>query len=263
LNENKKYSNNANRFSSSHEKGKQGYKTKGKGKGKNRDRKWRDGKGKRGNTNHQGNRSTDNGPTYTQNSNQPKGKGNTKGSKGKGKGKGKPRYGDRKVAWKDERSQQDNETKPVTNNMQKVYKEEPHYLGDDETTIVFTQNVTRIIEAKASENKEDDDEIIAENNETKEYEGMSLELAPTFARMIKEMVNLPDTHDAWAYMNPTMFYFDDRTSSQNLHEKQEQHVKDFKNWLDGTLFLNHEHPHYKTYSANKRYRRRFDRTNIH
>jgi hypothetical protein len=44
LNENKKYSNNANRFSSSHEKGKQGYKTKGKGKGKNRDRKWRDGK---------------------------------------------------------------------------------------------------------------------------------------------------------------------------------------------------------------------------
>jgi hypothetical protein len=34
-----------------------------------------------------------------------------------------------------------------------VYKEETHYLGDDETTIVFTQNVTRILEAKASENK--------------------------------------------------------------------------------------------------------------
>ena len=203
LNEGKRYSNNANRFGFSHEKRKQGYKTKGKGKGKNKDRKWRDEKGKRANPNHQGNRSNDNGPTYTQNSNQPKGKGNTKGSKGKGKGKGKPRYGDRKVAWKDEKSQQDNETKPITNNMQKVYKEETHYLGDDETTIVFTQNVTRILETKASENKEDDDEIIAENNETNEYEDMSLELAPTFARMMKEMMNLPDTHDAWSYMNPT------------------------------------------------------------
>ncbi len=54
------------------------------------------------------------------------------------------------------------------------------------------------------------------------------------------MMNLPDNHDAWAYMNPTMFHFDDKTSSQNLHERQEQHVKDFTNWLDGTLFINHE-----------------------
>jgi hypothetical protein len=41
-----------------------------------------------------------------------------KGPKEIGKGKGKPRCGNRKVAWKDEKSQQDNETKPVTNNMQ-------------------------------------------------------------------------------------------------------------------------------------------------
>ena len=158
LNENKRFSNNSNRFRSSTGKGKQG-----KGKGKNREltpyRKWRDGnKGKRGNQNNQGSRSNEHGQTYTQNSNQTKGKGNGKGSKKKGKGKGKPRYGDRKVAWKDEKNQQDNERKPITNNMQKMYREEPHYLGDDETTIVFTQNATRIIEAKASENKEDDDE---------------------------------------------------------------------------------------------------------
>jgi hypothetical protein len=45
LNENKKYSNNSNRFrSSSPGKGKQT-----KGKGNNRNHKWRDGKGKRGN----------------------------------------------------------------------------------------------------------------------------------------------------------------------------------------------------------------------
>jgi hypothetical protein len=125
--------------------------------------------------------------------------------------------------------------------MQKVYQEEPHYLGDDETTIVFTQNVTRIIEAKASENKEDDGEIITnEYNETSEYEGLSLELSTTFERMIKEMMNLPDNHDAWAYMNPTMFYFDKESSSRNLNKIQAQHMKDFKNWLDGTLFINHE-----------------------
>jgi hypothetical protein len=58
--------------------------------------------------------------------------------------------------------------------------------------------------------------------------------------MIKEMVKLPDNHDAWAYMNPTMFCFDDETSSRNLHEVQAQHVTDFKNWLDGILFINHE-----------------------
>jgi 3',5'-cyclic AMP phosphodiesterase CpdA len=125
--------------------------------------------------------------------------------------------------------------------MQKVYKEEPHYLGDDETTIVFTQNVTRISEAKASENKEDENEIITnENIETSEYEELSLEFSPTFEGMIKEMMNLPDNHDAWAYMNPTMFYFDGETSSQNLNQIQAQHVKDFHNWLDGTLFLDHE-----------------------
>jgi hypothetical protein len=118
LNENKRFSNNSNRFRpSSSSKGKQG---KGKGKGKEE---WRNGnKGKRGNQDHKGSRHNHQGQTYTQNSNQTKGKGNAKGSKGKGKGKGKPRYGDRKVAWKDERSQQDKETKPVTKNMQKVYK---------------------------------------------------------------------------------------------------------------------------------------------
>jgi hypothetical protein len=196
LNENKRFSNNSNRFRNTHGKGKQG-KGKGKDKGMTPYRKWRDGKGKRGNQNHQGTRTNDTGQAFTQNSNQAKGKGNGKGSKGKGKGKGKPRYGDRKVAWKDEKSQQEKETKPITNNMQKVYREEQHYLGDDETTIVFTQNSTRITGTKASENKEDDDEITTnDNNETSEYERLSLELAPTFERMIKELMNLPDNHEA-------------------------------------------------------------------
>jgi hypothetical protein len=156
LSENKRFSNNSNKFRPSNGKGKQG-----KGKGKNKRmipyRKWRDGKGKRGNQNHQRARSNDHGQTYTQNSYQAKGKGNGKGFKGKGKGKGKPRFGDRKKDF-NEKNYQDNETKPVTNNMQKVYRDEPHCLGDDETTIVLTQNVTRIVVNKEEANNEEDDE---------------------------------------------------------------------------------------------------------
>jgi hypothetical protein len=196
LNENKKYSNNSNRFrSSSPGKGKQG-----KGKGNNRNRQWRDGKGKRGNQNHEGNKSNNQGQRYTPNSTQTKGKGNGKGSKGKGKSKGKPRYGDRKVSWKDEKNQQNNESKPVTNNLQKAYLEETKYLGDDETTIVFTQNVTRIVEAKAGENDEVFNRVTEnENNKANEYESLSLQLAPIFFTTIREMVTLPDDHFAWSY----------------------------------------------------------------
>jgi ribonuclease G len=50
-------------------------------------------------------------------------------------------------------------------------------------------------------------EVTPDESETSEYEELSLEFSPTFERMIKEMMNLPDNHDAWAYMNPTMFYF--------------------------------------------------------
>jgi hypothetical protein len=78
---------------------------------------------------------------------------NGKGFTGKGKGKGKPRKKDF-----NERNNQDNGTKPVTNNMQKAYLDETHCLGDDEITIIFTQNATRIIATTENEDKEDDDE---------------------------------------------------------------------------------------------------------
>jgi hypothetical protein len=146
-------------------------------------RKWRDGnKGKRGNQNNQGSRFNEHGQTYTQNSNQTKGKGNGKGFKAKGKGKGKPRYGDRKRDFK-ERNHQDNDTKTVTNNVQKIYRNEPHCVGDDETAIVFTQNATRIVVNKEEANNEDDDEVIVnDNNETSEYEKIDTESLPQHSK---------------------------------------------------------------------------------
>jgi hypothetical protein len=46
--------------------------------------------------------------------------------------------------------------------------------------------------------------------------------------MIKEMMMLPEDHDAWAYVNPSMFYFDRQTSSEEIIEKGDQYVRDFK-----------------------------------
>ncbi len=105
-------------------------------------------------------------------------------------------------------------------------------LGDDETTIIFTQNATRIVTSPYKEEEEHDDEATAsENNEANEYERLSLELASTFEGMMKEMMALPDSHDAWAYLNPTMYHLGDQSTCDNLTEREAQHVKDFQTWL--------------------------------
>ena len=96
--------------------------------------------------------------------------------------------------------------------MQKVYFEEQHCLGDDETTIVFTNNSTRIT-IKTGNNEDNENVETDENNETRDYKRLSIELAPTFEGMIKEVMNLPDDHEAWAYMNPTMYLFGNQTSN--------------------------------------------------
>ncbi len=111
--------------------------------------------------------------------------------------------------------------------MQKVYHDEPHCLGDDQTTIVFTQNVTRISANTERESDEDSYQII-ENNESNEYARPSLELATTFAGMIKEMMTLPENHDAWAYMNPTVYYFENPTSPAEIIGREDQHIRDFQ-----------------------------------
>ncbi len=43
------------------------------------------------------------------------------------------------------------------------------------------------------------------------------------------MMNLTDDHNAWAYMNPTMYYFGDQTFYEKLIEREAQHVRDFEN----------------------------------
>ncbi len=84
--------------------------------------------------------------TYTQNLNQVKGKGewkeNSKGKqydqKGKGMGRGKGKHG--------VRFQRKDDPPKITNNSQQVHLDPPSEEGDDETTIMFTSNMNRIVE---------------------------------------------------------------------------------------------------------------------
>ena len=79
----------------------------------------------------------------------------------------------------------------MTNNSQQVYLDPPSYLGDDETTIVFTQNVTRIVENPIIQNDEKENEIInIESHEATEYEELSLRLSPTFFQTQQGIVSL-------------------------------------------------------------------------
>ena len=138
-----------------------------KGKGKGRDQ----GKGKYGNE---------------------KGKG-----KGKGRGKGKAPYGQRR---------ENNQEEPkVTNNSQLIYLEEPNATGDDdETTVMFTQNMNRILINEKTEK---------ENNVNR---------SPSITQLITEMRNLPNDHPVWRYVNATEAHCFNRgiipTQNEKLNE---------------------------------------------
>ncbi len=60
--------------------------------------------------------------------------------------------------------------------------------SDDETTVMITHNMDRILTNKqTNENDRDND-------------------PPSITQLIKEMVNLPDDYPVWHYMNPTETY---------------------------------------------------------
>jgi hypothetical protein len=175
LTKGEKYTNNSTRFQ-------------GKGKQKQTDKYTRNergnfrrndkGKGK-GRSNEYGprrpNNDNNNQGRFTQNSTQfnNKGKGREKGKgkfgytkskgKGKGRGKGKDYQGDRNTG---DRNTDDKHDPKVTNNSQRVtYLEPPQHVGDDETTIVFTQHMNRIyIEPGAVQNETDGESNEDEND---------------------------------------------------------------------------------------------------
>ncbi len=80
----------------------------------------------------------------------------------------------------------------MTNNSQKVYLNPPTDEGDDETTIIFTSNMNRIVEP-VNTNMGNNQET---NNLTKIITGI-----------IKTMRQIPDNHYVWKYRNPTRTYY--------------------------------------------------------
>ena len=166
LDKGNKYTNNSVQFRGKGKKGQhqtfnknqQGYyptSEKGKGKGRSNGNYKRDYQGRQRNDHNNG---TPRG--FTQNSSQYKGKGKGKGKyergKGKGRGKGKDNRGERKETT--------DETTKSTNNSQRVYLEPPLNEGDDETTIIFTQNMNGMTTNTRLEEQQNDDTIETENN---------------------------------------------------------------------------------------------------
>ena len=208
-----KYSNNSTRFQ-------------GKGKRRQHETYRKDGKGNfrrhdnakgKGRSNDQGNR------RFTQNVTQYKGKGkgrdqgkgkygNEKGKgKGKGRGKGKAPYGQRR---------ENNQEEPkVTNNSQLIYLEEPNATGDDdETTVMFTQNMNRI--------------LINEKTEQEE----NVNRSPSITQLITEMRNLPDDHPVWRYMQPTDAY----CYIYGINTREVNGLEGFITWYDTQIHVMHE-----------------------
>ncbi len=178
------------------------------------------GKGK-GRPQNQGNRRQqpeDTRNRFTQNSTQSKGKGRSQGKgkgkyggekgKGKGQGKGQSFFGHKK---------ENKEETPMTNNSLTIYLEEPTTVGsDDETTIVFTQNMNRIMmgTGPAKQNTHEDD-----NNES-------------IVDIIRKMNNLPDHHEVWEYIDPTRAYYTQNWTSDYLDNDE---TRSFIDWYDYQL----------------------------
>ena len=195
-------------------------------------RKHDQGKGK-GRPQHQGIRRQppeDNRRRFTQNATQSKGKGRGQGKgkgkygseKGKGKSKGRGRgqssYGNRKDT---------KEEIPMTNNSQTIYLEEPNTVGsDDETTIIFTQNMNRIMMDPGPEKPP----VQAETNNGDENNPTQLSANDDpFTHIMQTMNSLPDSHEVWAYINPTRAYFSENWT--NAYLEQDATIN-FIDWYD-------------------------------
>jgi hypothetical protein len=105
----------------------------------------------------------------------------------------------------------------MTNNSQTIYLEEPTTVGsDDETTIVFTQNMNRIMmetgPAIQHTHEEDNNESIVD--------------------IIRTMNNLPDHHEVWEYLDPTRAYYTQNWKRDYLDNDE---TRSFIDWYDYQL----------------------------
>jgi hypothetical protein len=93
----------------------------------------------------------------------------------------------------------------MTNNSQTIYLEEPTTVSsDDETTIIFTQNMNRIMMNHGPEKQPAQTE---EHNEKEQNQEQLSTHDDPFTHIVKTKKNLPDSHAVWEYINLTRAYF--------------------------------------------------------
>jgi hypothetical protein len=100
----------------------------------------------------------------------------------------------------------------MTNNSLTIYLEDLTTVGsDDETTIIFTQNMNRIMMGHDPEKQP---------AQTEEHNEQNQEQLPThndpFTHIVKTMKSLPDSHAVWEYIDPTRAYFTENLENAYL-----------------------------------------------
>ncbi len=110
----------------------------------------------------------------------------------------------------------------MTNNSQKVYLDPPSEEGDDETTIIFTSNMNRIVEP--------------DHTRMEEHNG-SENITNIITGIIKTMRQVPDNHYIWKYSDPTRTYYVliESSSSKPItwgSSQARNHAEELKQWQE-------------------------------
>jgi hypothetical protein len=125
----------------------------------------------------------------------------------------------------------DKDEKPLTNNSQKVYLDPPTQGGDDETTIIFTQNMNRIIENPNGE----------EAIEKYENDEPTHNVRKVIQRLVTTMSTVPENHYVWNYLDPTRtHYINNDQDEDQLNTEENRTLNNFIDWYDLLLMTIHE-----------------------
>ncbi len=93
---------------------------------------------------------------------------------------------------------------------------------------MFTLNMNRVVVRKPDETNEQNKNNDSDDDEANGKEEQDTS-TPNLAIIMKTINTLPDNHEVWGYMNPTMTYYSENEGEQN------KNTRDFILWYDNQL----------------------------
>jgi hypothetical protein len=120
----------------------------------------------------------------------------------------------------------------LTNNSQSIYLDLPSHAVDDETTIMFTQNMNRIVLNQTPDEKKSGNNVNEHEQTTQQQE--TTHSVSVFKIIHHTMETLPNNHEVWEHVNPTRAFFTQDKS--NTYLKNET-LKHFTDWYDYQVYM--------------------------